>query len=156
MLSVKYGAGWADWMKQYTEMTDHQDHQQQGSRQQLDPSSLSKLLLRNASQSRSRKIFKRKNISIFWKKVLHLKSPIDKLSFWCKIFLIDGMCRRYISNLFRQLLSPSKISAKFFAVSHDSWKIANFQFVKCFKCKLCFVKPVFCQLSAHPICSKYL
>ena len=146
MLSVKYGAGWADWMKQYTEITGHQDHRQQGSGQQLDPSilySLSQLLLRirNASQSRSRKIFKRKNIFL----VFLLSSLIEKLSFWWKIFfnrwavgdtLLLVIC---LDNSWARL--KSQLNSKFCSFA---WFLKDCKFSIC---KVLQMQVMFCEAS---------
>ena len=94
-------------MKQYTEITGHQDHRQQGSGQQLDPSiachSYCYAYAMHLNQGQEK--YLKEKIFRFLRKIKFLMK---------NIFQSMG-CRRYITltNLFGQLLSPSKISAKF-------------------------------------------
>ena len=139
MLSVKYGAGWADWMKQYTEITGHQDHPQQGSRQQLDPSCLSQQCYYYAMhlQSRSRKYLEKKIFRIF-EKILHLSSPIDKISFWWKIFFNwwNAIC---LDNSWARL--KSQLNSKFCSFA---WFLKDCKFSIC---KVLQMQVMFCEAS---------
>ena len=106
---------------------------------------LSQLLLRirNASQSRSRKIFKRKNISIFL--VFLLSSLIEKLSFWWKIFfnrwavgdtLLLVIC---LDNSWARL--KSQLNSKFCSFA---WFLKDCKFSIC---KVLQMQVMFCEAS---------